>query len=243
MTRCVRRWLLSGIVSIALSLMCSTVASAQVSQDLELNVFAAFSGHTKNGYVIGAPQSLTPVEGSFSLDQVIRSGMRANVYTRGHWGQEFYYSFEQSDVHIARITNPKARVDLPIQIHNLGINALYYFSDDEQRRTRPFVSAGLGAMIYRPTPEAKQIALDPFGANLGDFDQSNELTFNYGAGVKTRVTSRFGLRLDVRGFLNRNPSFGFPRRSDDPNAVILPTEGAIHSIEASVGIILYLGRR
>ncbi len=242
MTRCTR-WLSSWLVALAVSLVCSTLASAQATQDLELNIFAGFSAHTKNGYEIGAPQSLTPVRGSFSLDQVIRSGIRANVYTRGHWGEEFYYSFEQSDVHIARQTKPAAVVDLPIQIHNIGINALYYIDDDEQRRTRPFLSVGVGAMVYRPTPEAKQIALDPFRANLGDFDQSNELTFNYGGGIKTRVAPRFGLRLDVRGFVNRNPSFGFPRRSNDPNAVVLPTEGAIHNLEASAGIIFYVGRR
>jgi hypothetical protein len=61
-------------------------------------------------------------------------------------------------------------------------------------------------------------------------------------GFKSWLGSRFGLRFDVRGFVNRNPSFGFPRRSEDPDATIFPAEGAIHSVEASAGIVLYIGR-
>jgi hypothetical protein len=237
------RWLTSSVLVIGVILAFSGAAAAQIAQDLELNFFLAYSRHSDNNFETGFPQALTPIRGQFRLDHTLRGGVRANVFSSGHWGQEFFYSYEPNVVGLRRRTPPARRVDLPIQVHNLGVNALYYFDEDEEQITRLFASFGLGTSIYRPTDEARQIARDPFRGNLGDFDTSAELALNYGFGVKTRMRSRLGLRFDVRGFLGRNPSFGIPRQSDDPNVVVLPAGGAIHNLEVSAGIVVHLGRR
>lgn len=237
------RWLTSSILVLAVVHAVAPTAFAQTfAQDLELNFFLGLSTHTKKNFEIGFPQSITPIPAESRFSRVVRGGIRGNVYTRGHWSEEFYYSYEQNDLHLRRQTTPPVLADLPIQVHNFGVNALYYFIEDEERLTRPFLTFGLGAAVYRPTSETRQIARDPFRANLGDFDQSNEIAFNYGAGVKARMAPHFGLRFDVRHLINRNPTFGIPRRSEDANEIVFPATGAIHNLEASVGIIVYFGR-
>jgi outer membrane protein W len=207
-----------------------------------LNLFVAGSAYTKNNFVIGFPQSITPLEGSFSFSEAIRGGIRTNVYTRGHWGQEFFYSFEPNDVVLRRRTTPESVLKLDTQIHNFGVNALYYIKEDASR-VRPFLSAGIGATIYKPTAEARQVANDPFQGNLQDLDTSREIAFNYGAGVSNQLSNTFGIRVDIRGFVGRNPSFGFARESTDPNAIVLPATGAIHNLEISAGMVFFFNRR
>ena len=222
--------------------MLSSAAYAQLSQDLELNVFGAYSLHSKKSFEISFPQSPTPIQGRFKLDDAIRGGLRLNVYTRGHWGEEFFYSYEPNTAHFSRRTAPPSSLDLDIQVHNLGITALYYLSDDETRRIRPFLSIGIGTAMYRPTGQARAIARDPLRGNVQDLNSANEIAMNYGAGFKTKLRSWIGFRMDVRSFLGRNPSFGLARESGDPNATVFPGGGAIHNGEASAGFIFYFGK-
>jgi len=237
------RWLTSSILIIGACLMFATTADAQFVQDFQLNLFGAVTAHTKNNFEIGFPQSITPVQGSFSLNESFRGGLRTNVFTRGHWGQEFFYSYEPNQVRLVRKTVPEATLRLDTQIHNLGINALYYFRENSESRWRSFLTIGIGATIYRPTEEARQLARDPFRGNLPDLDSSREFALNYGWGVTGQMSSTFGLRLDVRGFTSRNPSFGLARESDNPNATVLPATGAIHTGELSMGVVFFFQRR
>jgi hypothetical protein len=238
-----KRWLTLAMLTVAVSLTLSNVAYAQLKDDLELNLFGGGSMHTKNRYEIGFPQSITPISGEFKLDKAIRYGVRVNVYTRGHWGEEFFYSFEPNTAHFIRRRTPPTSLDLNIQVHNAGVNAMYYLQEDETRRTRAFLSVGLGATIYSPTQEARAIARDPLRGNLQDMDSSREIALNYGGGFKSRVSNYVAFRLDLRGFTGRNPSFGFARESNDPNATVFPNTGAIFSGEASAGLIFYFKKR
>jgi hypothetical protein len=153
--------------------------------------------------------------------------------------KSFFNSYEPNEAHFVRKTTPEQQLDLGIQIHNLGVNALYYINSDDNARTRPFLSFGLGATVYRPTAETRSIVRDPLRGNLPNFGQSNEFAFNYGLGFKHRIAGIYGVRMDLRHFMGRNPSFSLARSSDDPNATVFPADGAIHKLEASVGIVFY----
>ena len=237
-----RRWFKSAIFVVGALLVLSNAAYAQLREDLELNIFGAGSIHSRKDFDISFPQSAIPISGQFKLDEAIRAGLRVNVYTRGHWGEEFFYSYEPNTAHFFRRTTPPASLDLNIGVHNFGVTGLYYFSDDEAQRVRPFLSIGLGATVYRPTGEAVAIAQDPLRGNVRDLDQSNEIAMHYGAGFKVKLSRWFGFRMDVKGSLGRNPSFGLARQSEDPNATVFPAGGAIHNGEASAGLIFYFGR-
>ena len=238
-----RRWFKSAIFVVGVFLMLSSAAYAQLSEDLELNVFGAGSIYSMKNFEIGFPQSAAPIQAQFKLDKAFRGGLRVNVYTGGHWGEEFFYSYEPNKAHFQRPTTPPNSLDLNIQIHNLGVNALYYLSDDKTRRVRPFLSVGIGTTLYRPTGQAEAIVRDPLRGNVPDLHTAHEIAMNYGAGFKAKLGSWIGFRFDVRGFLGRNPSFGLARESNDPNATVFPAGGAIHNGEASAGLVFYFKKQ
>jgi hypothetical protein len=235
-----KRWLTGTVLLISACHMFSGAAYAQLKEDFELNLFVAGTVHSKHRYEIGFPQSPTPIPGEFRLDKGLRGGIRANLGTNGHWGEEVFYSYEPNEAHF---TAASRSLNLDIQIHNIGVNALYYLSPNEARLTRIFLSAGIGAAIFRPTAESRAIVRDPLRGNLPDLDQSNEIAFNYGGGVKTKLGAVVDLRVDARGFAGRSPSFGLARESSNPNAAVFPATGAIHSGEISAGLVFYFKKR
>ena len=160
-----RRWFKTAIFVVGVLLVLSNAAYAQLREDLEINVFGAGSIYSRKDFDISFPQSAIPISGQFKLDEAIRAGLRVNAYTRGHWSEEFFYSYEPNKAHFFRRTTPPASLDLSIGVHNFGVTGLYYFSDDETQRVRPFLSIGLGATVYRLTGEAVAFAkASPFPA-------------------------------------------------------------------------------
>ena len=235
---------LTGLVVMGFCLLLSNAAHAQLRDNLELNIFGGGSWYSSNRYEISFPQSVTPIQGEFKLNRGLRAGARLGVFTRGHWGQEFFYSYEPNIARFIRHSAPSSTLSLDIQVHNYGVTGLYYFHENEERRARPFVSFGVGGIVYRLTPEAAAIVRDPLRGNAPDMDNAHEIGMNYGFGIKTtRSAGAVGFRLDVRGFVGRNPSFGLARQSNDPNATVFPATGAFHNAEATAGIIFYFGRR
>jgi len=220
----------------------SSVAHAQLKDNIEVNLFGGGSIYTKKNFEIGFPQSATPIQETFKLSRAaFRGGLRVGVYDRGHWSEEFFYSYEPNTAHFVATSTS---VDLPIRVHNFGVTALYYLQENESQSIRPFLSVGLGGTLYRLTQEAESIAGDPSQGNLPGIKSSNVLTLNYGVGVKVRPLSGWlGFRADVRGFLGPNPSFRLPSQSADPNAIVFPAGGAMSNGEASAGVIFYFFNR
>ncbi len=237
-----RRLASAIVVSVFCIALCSE-AYAQVKENFELNIFGGGSFYTTKKYEIGPPQSPTPVPGEFKLGHAIKGGLRVGVYTRGHWSEEFFYSYEPTTAHFIRRGSAPRSTDLRMGVHNYGITALYYLSENESNTVRPFLSIGLGGTVYRLTPEAQAIARDPLRGNLPDMDNSHELTLNYGVGLKTRSSGWLGVRVDVRGFLGRTPAFGLARKSNDPNATVFPATGPIQNLETSAGLVFYFSKK
>jgi opacity protein-like surface antigen len=239
-----KRLLTSVTITLGLWACLSSAAYAQLKDNFELNVFGAGAWYVTKHYSIGFPQviSAAPIPGQMKFDTSWRGGFRIGVATHGHWSEEFFYSYEPNEVHFTRSNAPITTVNLKTQVHNYGVNALYYFNDDDVR-VRPFVSIGLGGTLFRLTPEAQAFANSPLGDNLQTAHNSNELAMNYGVGVKTRGTSWLGFRVDGRGFLAKSPNFGLPRESRNPGVSVLPVFGGINSAEVSAGVVFYFFNR
>jgi opacity protein-like surface antigen len=234
--------LLTSSVLFVVVLLTTPNAFAQEFRNMELNVFISGAAYTKSDFMISFPQTVTPISGDLKLGNAIRGGARFNVNTTRHWGEEFFFSYEPNNARFSRTTPPEQSESFDIRIYNFGFNAMYYFSEEETRGTRPFFSIGIGGTVYQPTASAKQVAQDPFEGNLPGFRSCAELALNYGVGFKQNLGSTLGFRMDVRGFVGRNPSFGLPRTSPDPGTVVFPVFGAIQDVEASAGIIVRFKR-
>src|SRR5437868_294805 len=174
----------SSVLFVVVLLALPHVLQAQEFRHVELNLFVAGSSHSKNEFVIGFPQSVVPISEQFKLDGAIRGGLRFNVNTTGHWGEEFFFSYEPNTAHFARITPPQLEQNFDIRVFNFGLNAMYYINEEESRKTRPFVSIGFGGTSYQPTFAAEQEAQNPFQGNIPGFGSSTEFSLNYGVGFK-----------------------------------------------------------
>ena len=234
---------LNAILVPVFSLALAGVAHAQLKDNLEVNLFGGVSVYSQKHFEVGFPQSTTPIQGAFRLNTAIRGGARVGVYTRGHWSEEFFYSYEPSTAYFIRRTAPSNTLNVRLGIHNYGVTALYYLQENESHSIRPFLSIGIGGTMYLLTPEAKAFVHDPLRGNVPDMNSSNEIAMNYGVGVKMRSSDWLGFRAEIRGFLGRSPSFGLVRQSNDPNATVFPASGAISNGEASAGVIFYFFKR
>jgi opacity protein-like surface antigen len=234
------RRLICAIAILSFCFLLSNNAWAQFSDYSELNLFGAGSIYDTNHFQLGFPQSAVPIPGQLKFNSQFRTGVRFGMYMHGHWGEEVFYSYEPNTMTIIQGATTK---DFHVQINNYGVNALYYLAETEEHSILPFVSAGIGGTFYRVRPESLAFARDPAGGNYPDMNNANELAFNFGAGIKTHSKGWFGVRADVRDFIGRSPSFGIPRNSINPTAIVLPAGGALNNFEGSVGVIFYFGRQ
>src|SRR5262249_34872643 len=173
-----RRLLTSATATLGVLMYLSGAAYAQLKDNIELNVFGGGSWYSTKSFEISFPQSVIPIQGKFRFDHALRGGVRLGVYTRGHWSEEFFYSYEPNKAHWRRSPPPATSVILSTQVHNYGVSALYYLSDNESNAVRPFLSIGVGGTLYHLDPQAKAFARDPLRGNLPDIDNSNELAMN-----------------------------------------------------------------
>jgi len=68
------------------------------------------------------------------------------------------------------------------------------------RHMRPYALAGGGALVFRPTDDAKRM-------NSG-IDQQTKATFVYGGGVNFDIVRQFGVKAEYRGLVYKAPDFG-----------------------------------
>jgi outer membrane protein OmpA-like peptidoglycan-associated protein len=88
---------------------------------------------------------------------------------------------------------------------------------------------------YYPTRDAIRqlptISPPSVAAALAPLDASTEATFNYGGGVKFRMSDTVGLRFDARGLLSDSPDFAF-----------ISSDHTLHGFQPTVGITFNFGK-
>jgi len=109
-----------------------------------------------------------------------------------------------------------------MSISQFGYNVLYNLKPrktSRQATIRPFVTVGIHVNNFRLPLAA---ATGPSG--------SARFGFNYGAGLKVRLSPLFGLRGDLRGYETGKPDWG---------GLLVNQGGLIHQMEASAGVGIY----
>ena len=104
-------------------------------------------------------------------------------------------------------------------------SAAYVFTPVQGKRWQPFLLAGGGALIF----SVGNTYIDTIQQSLG-LQSSAAMAFLYGAGTDYRLWRIFGLRLQYRGFLYRNPDYGVPSR--------FFTGTRAHIAEPSLGVVV-----
>jgi hypothetical protein len=139
-----------------------------------------------------------------TLEDGFRFSFRMTLNNESHFGHEVQYAYSRTQLNISGAEQGMA-------IHQGGYNFLIY-ATPEGTRVRPFATGGVMFANYVPP-----------GSSATSGGGDNKFGFNYGGGVKVRLTSLFGVRFDVRQYTTPKP-FDLPLR-----------EGWLRQTEVSAG--------
>ena len=220
----------------------SAVAQGLSIKSAELSLSLGETSFSKKTFAIGAPQSSTPIKGVMELSSGKMYEARVNFYNSNRIGSEFLYGYQYSGVNFSRSSPTTASFSVPLQIHNLSLNLLYYPLGETTSTWRPFLTVGGGAVIYRPSTGGQASAKDPLQGNFDTFFENSRGSGTAGGGIKRPLNKSIGFRADAGVVFTRVPTFGLPESSAQSNATVLPVGGLLRSVRASAGVILYLGK-
>jgi hypothetical protein len=202
-------------------------------------VYGAANRPFDKNFEITAPQSTYPMKGTQEFSLGARGGVRFGADSRGHWGQDFIYSYGSNSTRIINNTTGY-RFGFSSRTHQFSINALWYLKSlRKAKRMFPFLTAGVGGTFYVLPQSTINEALDPNRAGLGSLRSENVFAFNAGGGVRFKINNVWGLRIDVRDLMSRAVRYGLPEASSDPNATVFPVSGVFHQLEIAFAFVYY----
>ena len=150
-------------------------------------------------------------------DGGFRIGLRLTLNTAGRWGHEFQYAYNYSFFNDRTGAILGAPGSASMGMNQFGYNVLYYFNaTNKEPKVRPFVTAGFQLDDY----------VMPFSAVVNHDNNSWRPGFNYGGGIKFRISPLFAWRFDVRGYDTGKPNWA---------GILYKQSGLLHQTEASVG--------
>jgi opacity protein-like surface antigen len=114
--------------------------------------------------------------------------MTVNPYD--HFGFEVGYIYNRTNLNIA------GQDQGGMAVHQGYGNALAYLNKSEAR-IRPFATGGLNFSNFVPPGSSAQ-----YGGG------QNKFGFNYGGGIKVKITGMWQARFDIRQFNTGKPGFG-----------------------------------
>jgi opacity protein-like surface antigen len=212
----------------------------------EIAGFGGYSIWKDRDFQIGPPQvpvGSPPINLNFAYDDEIVYGGRFNILSRGHWGGEFSYSYQNNTLSLSRQNFPGSPVRLDGGVHHFFYNMIFNLVRYEKTKVVPFVTGGVGLAGYALSDEARANAANPAVYGIGNLrPYEKRFAYNYGFGVKAKLTSHFGVRADFRHIFSDVPSFGLPKESSNPNQIVLPIQGKLQMYEASAGIYYHFSK-
>jgi hypothetical protein len=111
-------------------------------------------------------------------------------------------------------------------------------------KVQPYLTVGVDGIQFTPTTKAINLANQPINIALYHAQALNDnlqVGLNYGGGVKFHFSDHVGLRFDVRGLWNRNPTFDLPNGLNG-GGVYIPAKSKLDGIQATLGLVFYGGQ-
>jgi hypothetical protein len=202
-----------------------------------LDLYGAGDIPLNKDFTITAPQSTIPLNGTHEFSKAFRGGIRVGADGRGHWGQDLDYSYGTIP---SKIVVPANNASFPItnRTHQFSYNVLWYPAGmrDSKKKIFPYLTAGAGAVIFQVSQSAKNDAIE---AELGTLLDHTTFAFNAGGGIRARINSIYGLRVDVRDVMSHPVRYGIPAESSNPATFVFPVTGIFHQIQFSVAFNYY----
>lgn len=142
----------------------------------------------------------TSATGGNENDVQLRDGFRVNfrlaLNTGRFYGHEVGYAYNRTKLRF----NQDAATDQGMAIHQ-GLYNFMLYATPEGSRVRPFGAGGVHFANFVPP-----------GSSAAQGGGQTKFGINYGGGIKVRITSMFGLRVDYRQYSTGKP-FDLPLAS------------------------------
>ena len=142
---------------------------------------------------------------SAPLDTNLHLALRMTVNNSRFFGHEFGYAYNRSSLKFG-----SESVGMPI---HQGFYDFLLYATKEGSKIRPFAAGGVGFSSFFPP-----------GASVFSGNGVTKFGFNYGAGIKVRVSDTFLIRLDARDYATGKPDFG------------INPQGWLHQLSVSAGL-------
>src|SRR5260370_9938829 len=166
----------------------SALAQGLSVKSAELSLSVGEINFASKKFTIGAPQTSSPITGTMDLSSGKMYEARINFYNRKRISSEVLYGYQYGGVIFNRTSAPASKFGVPLQVHTLTLNLLYYPFGETTSGWKPFVTFGGGAIIFRPSSGGQRAARDPLQGNFDTFFETSRATGTVGAGVKKSLT-------------------------------------------------------
>jgi opacity protein-like surface antigen len=207
----------------ALVAVCAGSAVAY-GQSFEAAVSGGRSLFTSGSASLGT-SGTDPAGAQYKMNDGFRLTFRMAINSWRFLGHEVGYSYNHTSIAMpatasintglpgqAGGTVQTAAQNLSVPIHQ-GFYDFLAYATPEGMRVRPFACGGVQFSSFFPP-----------GSSASYGNQTTKFGINYGGGLKARVSTNWGVRLDYRQY-NTSKPFDFPNQ-----------KGRLVQVEASVGI-------
>jgi opacity protein-like surface antigen len=192
-------------ISAALWLAASAALYGQLG---ELSISAGRAGSRNN--LLGTARDLAGTVFEYKSETNFRLGFRFTFNSYRFFGHEIGYAYNRGKLTVN--TTPPAEVGMPV---HQGIYNFLAYATPEGSPVRPFVTGGGHFATFYPP-----------GTGVFSGNGVTKFGFNYGGGIKFRISPLLMMRLDLRDYTTAKP-FGesFPDQ-----------KGMLHMLEVSMGL-------
>lgn len=148
-----------------------------------------------------------PTDPQYVMKDGFRLTLRMTINSWRFMGHEFGYSYNHTSLDVPSFTtqgplgptvSPAANISVPV---HQGFYDFLVYATPEGTRVRPFAAGGVQFSSFVPP-----------GTSTYYGNQVTKYGFNYGGGLKVRLTDIWGVRFDVRLY-NMGKPFNLPDQS------------------------------
>lgn len=181
----------------------ATTAFAQLGE-VSLSMGASSFRNNSLGDLVGS----VPGTSLFDVNSNFRLGLALTLNTQKHFGHEIGYAYNRGSLETQGTS-------MGMPIHQAFYNFLAY-PTAEGSRIRPFLAGGVHFSSFYPP-----------GASVYQGNGVTKFGYNYGGGIKARVTDMFLVRFDVHDFATPKPDF---------NGAFFNQQGWLHQLTVTAGL-------